>query len=88
METADDSLTQTFERALWGRVDAFLAETAMPPGVFGKRAVNDSNLLGQMRGKRSLTLRTARKIEAFMREERARRASEAVRSGTGAAEAA
>ena len=71
-----DDLTEAFARAFWVRVDAFLAEMHMSQSHFGRGAVGDSNLLFHLRTKRDLTLKTARKIEAFMREERMRRAAD------------
>lgn len=78
-----DDLTGAFAAALCRRVEAFLAETGMKPSTFGRRSVNDSKIVPRLRQDCGLTLNTARRIEKFMREERARRMS-----GGGAAEAA
>lgn len=48
------------------RVEAFLAESAIPPSVFGREAVRDPRFVADLRGGRMVGLRMACRIEHFM----------------------
>lgn len=49
------------------RIERFLEQTQMPPTTFGRRVLNDGALVTQLRaGTRSLTLKSAAKIDDFM----------------------
>ena len=53
------------------RVEAFLAESAIPPSVFGREAVRDPRFVADLRGGRMVGLRMACRIEHFMNKWRA-----------------
>ncbi len=57
---------ETLERYFNARVAAFLDRTGMSPTTFGMRAVGDPNLLRQIAAGRSLSLRTADRVLAFI----------------------
>ncbi len=57
---------ETLERYFNARVAAFLESTGMPPTTFGMRAVGDPNLMRQIAAGRSLSLRMADRILAFI----------------------
>ena len=44
------------ERSLLHRIEAFLAESRMPPSVFGRAAAHDPRLVSDLRGGRALAL--------------------------------
>lgn len=48
------------------RIDRFLAESGMTPTAFGRAAVNDPNLVGDLRSGRMPNLRTLQRISDFM----------------------
>jgi len=50
------------------RIDRYLRATAMPPTKFGRLAVNDPRLIGDMRRGRQLGRSITRRIEAFIAE--------------------
>ena len=58
----------TLEQQFRTRVSAFLERTRISPTRFGRMALGDPNLLRQIEGGRSLTLRTADRILAFVAE--------------------
>ena len=58
-------------RNLLQRIEAFLAESAMPPSVFGRAAVHDPRLVSDLRGGREPGLRLICRVEHFMNKWRA-----------------
>lgn len=50
------------------RIEAFCERNSIGTAAFGRSAIGDPSLVGNLRKHRSLTLRTANKIEAFMAE--------------------
>lgn len=48
------------------RIEAFCERHDIGTAAFGRAAIGDPSLVGNLRKDRSLTLRTANKIEAFM----------------------
>lgn len=54
------------ERSLLQRIDAFLKESTMPPTVFGRRAVGDPRLVGDLRRGREPGRRLICRVEHFM----------------------
>ena len=60
------SVMDTLEEYVRSRIDAFLEDTGMGPTTFGLKAVGDRNLISQMEGGRSLTLRMADRVLAFI----------------------
>ena len=87
---------ETLEQLFRSRVSAFLGRTGLRPTTFGMKALGDPNLLRQIDRGRSLSLRTADRILAFMadydgdsggarappRPERGRRSSSQARKTT------
>ena len=59
---------ETLEGRFKTEVSAFLVRTGMPPTTFGMKAVGDPNLLRQIEGGRSVTLRLADQALAFINE--------------------
>ena len=57
---------ETLERYFNARIAAFLESTGMSPTAFGMRAVGDPNLMRQIAQGRSLSLRMADRILAFI----------------------
>ena len=57
---------QTFEHDFKSRVSAFLGRTGLSPTAFGRMALGDPNLVRQIERGRSLTLRSADRVQAFM----------------------
>lgn len=57
---------ETLERYFNGRVTAFLDRTGMSPTAFGMMAVGDPNLMRDLAAGRSLSLRMADRILAFI----------------------
>ena len=57
---------ETLERYFNARVAAFLDRTGMSPATFGMRAVGDPNLMRQIAAGRSLSLRMADRVLAFI----------------------
>lgn len=53
------------------QIDEFLRRTDMPCTRFGRRAVNDPRLVGDLRRGRQLRPETAARVAAFLREYRA-----------------
>lgn len=56
----------TFEQEFNSRVNAFLRSTGLSPTAFGLLAVGDPNLMRQIRGGRSLSLRMADRVLAYI----------------------
>lgn len=54
--------------ALMVEIDRFLRKTAMPPTTFGRRAVNDPRLIGDMRRGRQLGEGTIARVRRFLAE--------------------
>ncbi|MBO9711404.1 hypothetical protein [Sphingomonas sp.] len=48
------------------KVEKFLRKTDMPPTKFGRLAVNDPRLVGDLRNGREPRARTVQRIEAFL----------------------
>ena len=59
---------RTLEQQFASRLSAFLRRTGLRPTTFGRMALGDPNLVRQIDGGRSLTLRTADRVLAFMAE--------------------
>ncbi len=58
----------TLETQFTSRVSAFLRRTGMRPTTLGLKALGDPNLMRQIEGGRSPSLRTADRVLAFIRE--------------------
>ena len=56
--------------ALLAEIEAFLARSGLTPTKFGIAAVNDGHLVANLRRGHSITLKTADKVRAYMREQR------------------
>lgn len=61
------------EKSLLQRIEAFLAESAMPPSVFGRAAVCDPRLVSDLRGGRAPGIELICRVEHFMNKWRADR---------------
>lgn len=48
------------------QIDRFLRETGMPPTLFGRRAVRDPRLVGDLRNGREPGTRVKARVEHFM----------------------
>jgi len=48
------------------KIEAFCDRHGMSPTTFGRKAVGDGNFVTGLRGKRSMTLRTGKRIVDFM----------------------
>ena len=59
---------ETLEQQFDSRVRVFLGRTGLSPTTFGMKALGDPNLMHQIDGGRSLSLRTADRILAFVSE--------------------
>ena len=59
---------RTLEQQFASRLSAFLRRTGLRPTTFGRMALGDPNLVRQIDGGRSLTLKTADRVLAFMAE--------------------
>lgn len=59
------------EQGFLQRVEAFLAEAAMPPSIFGYAAVRDPRLVTDLRAGRIAGLRIICRVEHFMNKWRA-----------------
>ena len=57
---------ETLEEYFSTRVSAFLDDTGLSPTRFGRQALGDPNLVRQIEGGRSLTLRSADRVLAFI----------------------
>ena len=57
---------ETLEQQFNSRVSAFLGRTGLRPTTFGMKALGDAHLVRQLDGGRSLSLRTADRILAFI----------------------
>ena len=55
--------------ALLAEIEAFLARSGLTPTKFGIAAVNDGHLVANLRQGHSITLKTADKVRAYMREQ-------------------
>lgn len=55
------------------RIEAFLAESAIPPSVFGREAVHDPRLVADLREGRIAGLSMTCRVEHFMNKWRADR---------------
>jgi phosphopantothenoylcysteine decarboxylase/phosphopantothenate--cysteine ligase len=60
-------------KTLLAEIDVFLAWSGLTPTKFGIAAVNDGHLVANLRRGRSVTLKTADRVRAYMTEQRARR---------------
>lgn len=60
----------TTDAQLLELIDAFLAQTNMPPTRFGREAMGDGALVAQLRAGRSLSLKNAEKVVAYMEANR------------------
>lgn len=49
-----------------GKIDRYLRKTGMPPTRFGRLAVNDPRLVGDLRNGREPGKRLVARIEAFL----------------------
>ena len=74
--------THSPSAAFLREVHDFVSETGMSESKLGRRAVGDSGSLARLRDGKSITLRTADKIIAYMAAERARRAEAGARRST------
>lgn len=54
------------------KIDRYLKETGMPPTRFGRLAVNDPRLVGDLRNGRELGQRVLARVEAFLTQGRDR----------------
>ena len=54
--------------ALLAEIEAFLADSGLTATKFGLAAVNDGHLVANLRRGSSVTLKTADRVRAFMRE--------------------
>ncbi len=52
-------------------IDEFLKSTGMTASAFGRAAVNDPNLVGDLRAGRMPNLRTLARVNDFMQSDRA-----------------
>lgn len=59
-----------------GYIEAFLKESGMPPTVFGRAAVRDPRLVGDLRGGREPGPRLKIRVEHFMNKWRAERVNQ------------
>ena len=59
---------QTLEGQFIARITAFLGRSGLSATAFGKKALGDPNLMRQIERGRSLTLRSADRVQAFMDE--------------------
>ena len=57
---------ETLEQQFDSRVRVFLGRTGVSPTTFGMKALGDPNLMRQLDGGRSLSLRTADRVLAFV----------------------
>ena len=57
---------ETVEQQFNSRVRVFLGRTGVSPTTFGMKALGDPNLMRQLDGGRSLSLRTADRVLAFV----------------------
>ncbi len=57
---------ETLEQQFDSRVRVFLGRTGLSPTTFGLKALGDPNLMRQLDGGRSLSLRTADRVLAFV----------------------
>ena len=57
---------ETLEQQFDSRVSAFLGRTGLSPTTFGMKALGDPNLMRQIEGGRSMSLRTADRVLAFI----------------------
>lgn len=48
------------------KIEAFIVRTGMKPSRFGREAMNDGDLIRQLREGRSLSLKNAKKVIDFM----------------------
>ena len=62
------SVMETLEEYVGSRIRSFLDSTGMSPTRFGRLAVGDPHLVRRIERGRSLTLRTADRVLAFIRE--------------------
>ncbi|MBL8652038.1 MAG: hypothetical protein JNL35_16740 [Sphingopyxis sp.] len=60
-------------QTLLQRIEAFLAESAIPPSVFGRETVHDPRLVRDLRGGRVVGMRIICRVEHFMNKWRADR---------------
>ncbi|MDQ2891507.1 MAG: hypothetical protein M3R64_00255 [Pseudomonadota bacterium] len=51
-------------------IDRYLRDHKMPETLFGRRAINDPRLVGDIRRGRQIGERLRRRIETFMQENR------------------
>lgn len=48
------------------KIDRYLRHTNMPPSTFGRRAINDPRLVGDLRRGRELRPVTVARVEAYL----------------------
>lgn len=58
--------TLTSDAEVLEQIEAFCAKRNISLTSFGRQAIGDGNLVGNLRSSRSLTLKTARKVIDFM----------------------
>lgn len=61
-------MSETPNQQLLGEIRRFLAVHPIAPTYFGKRAVGNSELVSRLEAGRSVTLDTAAKVRAFMKD--------------------
>jgi DNA-binding response OmpR family regulator len=59
-------MEHTPEHKLIKRIEAFLTRSGMAPTEFGKLAVNDGNLIAQLKSGRELRSRTKSRVLSFI----------------------
>ena len=57
---------ETLEQQFDSRVRVFLGRTGLSPTTFGMKALGDPHLMRQLEGGRSMSLRTADRVLAFI----------------------
>lgn len=63
-------MSGVIERGFRKRIDDFLSASGMAPSALGSQAVNDRNIIIDFRkGKRRISIQTADKILAFIKEQ-------------------
>lgn len=70
------------ETVLLRSIEKFLAATGMSEVRFGRAVASDARLVERLRSGKTITLRTAKKVAAYMAHERTRRAEAGARRTT------
>jgi hypothetical protein len=65
------------DAALLAEIETFCRDHEISPTAFGEEAIGDRRLVGSLREGRSVTLRTADQIRAFMAKRSGRKAKAA-----------